>query len=205
MSHYATLVFVPAGTSDVQAKVTELLAPYDENDEWFREGSRWDWWVIGGRFTGMLDGYKPWEDERNYEPCRFCEGTGTTTQAVADQYPAYQEHVGKPCIQCNTPGRGDSEGRFPGKVMRFAGFGFDHPGDIMPARAIDMDRIRFVPTSVVTPDGEWHEQGRHGWFGTTMPDEHGNEPKEEDTWRREFSEILEANRGAIAVVVDCHV
>lgn len=32
--------------------------------------------------------------------CTFCEGTGTTTQAVADKYPAYQSHVGQDCIQC---------------------------------------------------------------------------------------------------------
>jgi len=32
--------------------------------------------------------------------CKYCEGTGTTTQAVADKYPAYQSHVGHDCIQC---------------------------------------------------------------------------------------------------------
>ena len=46
MSHFATLVIVPSETEDVEARVTELLAPYDENEEWFREGSRWDWWQI---------------------------------------------------------------------------------------------------------------------------------------------------------------
>lgn len=202
MTHFATLVLVPQGTSDVNAKVTELLAPYDEDGEWFREDSRWDWWVIGGRFTGLLDDYKPWEDERNYEPCRWCEGTGTTTQAVADQYPAYLPNVGKPCHQCAVGWDGEPK-PFPGKMMKFS---FEsHPGDIMPARSVDMDRLRFVPSSVVTPDGAWHEQGRHGWFGTMLEDEHGNKPKEEDPWRREFSQLLESNRDAIAVVVDCHV
>jgi hypothetical protein len=200
VTHFATLVLVPQGTSEIESKVAELLAPYDENDEWGRDGSRWDWWVIGGRFTGMLDGYKPWEDEANYEPCRFCEGTGTTTRAVADQYPAYEPHVGKPCIQCN-----QKDAPFPGKVMRFAGHGFGHGGDITPARNIDVDTIRFVPGSVVTPDGEWHEQGRVGMFASVLPNEKGEEPKEADEWRREFSGLLEANRDAIAVVVDCHV
>lgn len=212
MTHFAGLVLVApdqldsatdVGEGKAFSAVASLVSKYCEDGVWGEDGTRYDWFTVGGRATGLLDDYKPWEDERNYETCRFCEGTGTTTQAVADQYPAYREHVGKPCVQCNNPGRGDSDGRFPGKMLRF---GYEpHANDVMPARNIDMDRIRYVPNVIVTPDGEWHEGARYGMFAVKLPDEQGNEPKEEDVWRREFSGLLEANRDAIAVVVDFHV
>lgn len=36
----------------------------------------WDWWVVGGRWTGSHDGYEPHKDPANYSPCRYCAGTG---------------------------------------------------------------------------------------------------------------------------------
>lgn len=189
MTHFAVLVLTPPGTDNIEAAVTRLLAPYDENSQWFREGSRWDWWAIGGRMTGMLDAtYDPTVLPENQEPCRFCEN-GITTQAIADQYPAYQPHVGKTCIQCNGTGR----------VVKFAADWARYDGDVKPVAEIDMDRVRYLPTAIVTPDGAWHEQGTPGWFGTIA------NAKPEDAWGREVSALLDANREAIAVVVDCHV
>jgi hypothetical protein len=38
---------------------------------------KWDWWSIGGRWTGMLiPHYDPNEDPRNKETCSLCHGTG---------------------------------------------------------------------------------------------------------------------------------
>jgi hypothetical protein len=54
MSHFFVCVIVPPETEHIEDKVAELLAPYDENGEWSRNGSRWDWWVIGGRWDGEL-------------------------------------------------------------------------------------------------------------------------------------------------------
>lgn len=59
MSHATVLV------SPEIARVSELgleraieweMMPFDENDECFRDGSRWDWYVIGGRYAGRLHG-----------------------------------------------------------------------------------------------------------------------------------------------------
>ena len=55
MTHFRVIVAIgPKG--DVEKLVSEQLDPYDENGEWFADGSRWDWWVIGGRFSNMLLG-----------------------------------------------------------------------------------------------------------------------------------------------------
>ena len=85
MSHALVTVIIPKNTKDIEAKVTELLAPYDEStsveeykvDCWcidkgkpdpkcieckgtgqhktnYNPRSKWDWWVIGGRFDGKV-------------------------------------------------------------------------------------------------------------------------------------------------------
>ncbi len=37
----------------ITAAVSGQLEPYSEQGEWFKDGSRWDWWVIGGRWSGL--------------------------------------------------------------------------------------------------------------------------------------------------------
>jgi hypothetical protein len=50
----------------------------------YNPNSRWDWWQIGGRWTGTFaDGYNPSEDPNNIEVCSLCEGTGQRTDAIA--------------------------------------------------------------------------------------------------------------------------
>lgn len=38
--------------------------------------SKWDWYQIGGRWSGILDNYNPTEDPLNQEPCGYCRATG---------------------------------------------------------------------------------------------------------------------------------
>jgi hypothetical protein len=198
MSHFSVLVI----GDDAEG----LLKPFDENGEWFARGSRWDWWVVGGRFTGILDpSYDPDKDERNYSPCEYCEATGVTTQAVADKYPAYQEHVGKPCIQCAV----DHDGKpkpFPGRSRNWHNVEQDSDvgtTDDILARRKELEATPYgVPTfAVVTPEGEWHERGHMGWFGITID---GKEA-DKDVWATAFWGLVEANKGQTATVVDCHV
>ena len=39
-------------------------------------GGHWDWYEIGGRWSGALDGYQPECDPKNYKPCGYCHETG---------------------------------------------------------------------------------------------------------------------------------
>lgn len=55
MSH-AIVLTVIAPKGDPEKLVAYQMEPFDENGEWFRNGSRWDWWVIGGRYEGRLLG-----------------------------------------------------------------------------------------------------------------------------------------------------
>lgn len=70
MSHFTVMVICPAGTTtdNHSARVTELMAPYDENHDvawvpdedsegggyWNNPDGHWDYWVVGGRWRGYF-------------------------------------------------------------------------------------------------------------------------------------------------------
>lgn len=80
----------------------------------------------------------------------------------------------------------------------------------------DLCRIDELPSDVaekigyiVTPNGEWHEHGRPGWFGTVIADEQGKEPEDArdptSRWAAKRAEILSGHAKHTAICVDCHV
>lgn len=55
----------------------------------YGDGREWDFYQVGGRFTGTFDGYDPTKDAANMEACQFhqagpdcihCKGTGTSVK-----------------------------------------------------------------------------------------------------------------------------
>lgn len=89
--HYLVYVFTEDPSKEA---IEEALSPHGD-------GKEWDWYQIGGRWTGHLSGCNPADNPANYEPCEFCEATGVTTKAVGERYPAYASNVGRECFQCN--------------------------------------------------------------------------------------------------------
>ena len=192
MTHFATLVLVGERLdySEAEDAAGALLAPYAEDDEWFREGSRWDWWVIGGRWTGALDPeYDPFTDLRNTEVCDLCSGTGIRPDGLERFGEEWVRQVNG-CNGCK------------GKGTRIAFALAPHPKDVLPVRDLPDD---FVPAALVTPDGKWHERGRYGFWGMMIDDENDQEPKEKDVWEATYRALLEQYPEATAILVDCHV
>src|SRR5216684_5313693 len=142
MSHFLTLVI-----ADSEEQVEKLLAPYNENGEWFKDGSRWDWWQIGGRWTGCLDGYDPDKDPTNVEICNICDGTGKRKM---------EPQEGKKCNGCDGKGKRTV---WPTRYKKYS-------GDVQPIGRILVDKIeQDPPVAIVTPDGTWHERGAMGFWG----------------------------------------
>lgn len=54
MSHATVLVALDCKPNEIQEAVGYQMQPFDENGEWFADGSRWDWWTIGGRWSGYF-------------------------------------------------------------------------------------------------------------------------------------------------------
>lgn len=147
--------------------------------------SKWDWWTIGGRWTGLLSGYKPDEDPRNFKTCWLCAGAGKRDdalgRAVRAQNPEYT------CNGCNGTGR----------MLKFP-TEFVQEGNIAPVSGILPLKPEQIPFAVLAPDGSWYERGEMGWFASVSGG------KSEDAWTAEVADLLEKHRACLAVVVDCH-
>lgn len=181
MSHFAVLVLT-AEAVDPREAVARLLAPYEEA---LGQDPKWDWWTIGGRWTGMLDGYDPTKDPTNIETCDQCRGTGRRTDAVGADIRKLN-----PGFTCN-----GCEGN--GRRVKWPTDWAPHAGDV--ARVDALPQPLRVPFAVVTPDGAWHERGRMGWWAAVADE------KDRDTWADEVRALLDANPSATAVIVDCHI
>lgn len=57
--------------------------------------------------------------------------------------------------------------------------------------------LKILPFAVVTPDGQWYEQGNMGWFGQA------SDLKED--WPQQVKQLFETHPDCVAVSVDCHI
>lgn len=55
MSHAAIIVALDSPEA-IEDQIEHQMEPFDEEGKWFRDGSRWDWWEIGGRYKTFLLG-----------------------------------------------------------------------------------------------------------------------------------------------------
>lgn len=75
--HYRILAIVDEESGDLD----KLLMPYGD-------GREWDFYQVGGRFTGAFDRYDPTKEPANIEACQHhqgaecvhCKGTGQVTK-----------------------------------------------------------------------------------------------------------------------------
>src|SRR5260221_1879965 len=129
--HYLTYGLIPAA-GDAKAIVEQTLAPFSEEES--RAGF-WDWYQIGGRWTGHLTGYDPEKDPANVEKCNLCDGTGIRTDDIGVEMgqPTQQipnavvaREVGRTHGWCN-----GCDGR--GKHATWPTNWRKHDGDVQPA------------------------------------------------------------------------
>lgn len=64
------------------------------------------------------------------------------------------------------------------------------------------EHAKFSTYAVLTPDGEWYEPGKMGWWGISYAT-----PEEEAKFERNYEEkfIKTANPEWILTIVDCHI
>ena len=158
MSHACILVALDGVDKNdreaVEDAISEQMAPFDENGEFFADGSRWDWWTIGGRFTGSLDpDYDPIADPRNIKVCEICSGTGFRDDAIAREARQRDPAWCGGCNGCHGAGKRTS--------FQLA----DFDGDIKLRSELDhlegkLSAFAFLRSRL------WHERRRMGWWGT---------------------------------------
>jgi hypothetical protein len=55
------------------------------------------------------------------------------------------------------------------------------------------------PFAIVTPDGQWHERGKMGWFGQV------SQKRSQEAWEAEITEIFQRYPDHLAVGCDLHI
>jgi len=147
----------------------------------YNPNSKWDWWTIGGRWQGDLDpDYDSEKDERNWETCWVCEGTGMRNDALGIEHRRQD-----PDYKCN-----GCQGK--GRKLKWTLAPHDK-GNIKPVSEI----LDYAPFAIVTPDGCWHEKGNMGWWGIVTD--------EEDNWPAIAKRILQEHQSCVAVLCDLHI
>jgi len=147
MSHASCLV---ALTDDelgehgsVQAAIEFQMLPFDENGEWFKKGSRWDWWQVGGRYGGRLLG-------RDHARRR---------ELVEDVLKVYQRkraHETWLEFEKELGRNGDSA-----LVRSLYDFGPDETADTLAEKY----EARLLTAFAFLRQRRWHEAERMGWWG----------------------------------------
>lgn len=67
-----------------------------------------------------------------------------------------------------------------------------------PVSEIPLDDPYYVPFALLTPDGEWIEQGAMGWWGIV------SDAVDRNAWNVSVRAVLERYKDHLAVAVDCH-
>ena len=148
--------------------------------------SKWDWWVIGGRWTGLLvPNYDPSKDPDNIVTCSLCNGTGTRPDGVL----RFGKEWAESCNGCNGCNGTGKSVKWPSGWKQF-------DGDIMPLAQVSDETL---PFAILTPDGKWFEKGKMGWFGMS------SDEKSEEEWAQTVKNVRAEYGDCIAVVVDCHI
>jgi hypothetical protein len=181
MSHFCVTVVIEGKNSlYLESSLDQALEPYDENGEWFAEGSRWDWWVVGGRWTGeliSLDG-------------RDCD--------IARKHNIDWDAIGAKQVA--------SLKREYGRVTALEANPWLEPALVGENEEAYVRRLLapFYTYAFLDANGDWHEKSRMGWFGQAIPSEDGGEGKND--WPAEYQSLLRAVKDDdYLVIVDCHV
>jgi len=133
MHFYAWVLVTGSDVELVQGEVDTIMGPFCEE---VNKSGIWDWYQIGGRWTGVFDkAYNPEEDPKNLSVCFICKGTGERiiTEELQAVKNSFLESIGekpedKPVprtVECNGCGGTGKKANWPTQWVKFK-------GDIVP-------------------------------------------------------------------------
>lgn len=171
--HYFVLGILEDGKlslAEIEERVEAMMAPYGN-------GIHWDWYQIGGRWTGTFDGYNPNKDPKNIHTCEWCKGTGKRTDMVVEN-------------GCNGCGG-------TGKAVKWPSDWKTRKGDTLPVKKLQPKHLKHA--CGVCCEG-------YGWFGGDeyLPWKETPEEKFQQREAPPLDWIKKAYPKGVAVVIDCH-
>lgn len=216
MSHFVTTVLIPQSTPPdaVESAVAALLEPFDENTEvdTYPTGC----YCLGnlahragiavaereiGAFDRLRGQYWALPETERPEWSAYVAPYKAVVDRIEQAHPLYQ----KPDLDCEdchgtgirlTTYNPDSQWDWWEIGGRWEGWLGET--NSMPVTDLLQDEEK-IPFAMVTPDGQWHQRGEMGWFGTAYDE------KADAVWKEEVRELLQPYPDALAVACDLHI
>jgi hypothetical protein len=172
--HFSNLVIIEKPEDgDIDGAVESMMG---EPGEW------WDWFSIGGRFTGWFDGYNPNTAPANIITCNVCGGTGIRPGGLG-QFGAEWFDGCHGCNGCNGKG---THVTWPTEWGR-------HDGDVVPLTSVTQEQYEHF-YRVVCSSGRFDSEEYLPW----TEEKFSKKPLPPLSWLK--ANYLEC----LAVVVDNH-
>lgn len=166
----------------------EWIDKYGNELSTYNPDSKYDWWVIGGRWSGSL---------------RDLNGEYHNTLKIADWDYNY----------INPDDIADYS-RFWEVAVEGAELTEKEKGDFgllyKPEYYIEKygnksnyikSMLTFSTYALLTPEGEWFEPGKMGWWGISHAD-----PVDQGLWERDFTSLIDSfDKDMYITIVDCHI
>lgn len=192
------------GYEKIETKYTELYPTFEEYMKdfcdserdtekgeygyWENPNKKWDWWQIGGRYSGLITT----KSGRRVDQCQIKESDFLPNPKAYDHAIRFWE--------VNVEGqdlRPDEN-----KTDYFNFYKPEYYTERYESKvAYAAHRAAFSTWAMITLDGQWHEQGEMGWFG--LSDATSDSTK---SFAEMFNEIIKtANPEFYITIVDCHI
>jgi hypothetical protein len=210
ISNHGGVIFEREDLIDYVEKSYGSESGLDENGLYYMSSynpdSKWDWWQIGGRWSGLFSQIAPRENINNYRACGECNRSGKMN--------------GQECFVCN------GEGVILKKADEWEEKNAENVAEIKIVKEIIAQRGNTF-FSLLTPTGEWIEKGSMGWWAIVSYDdapqkenypgtEEGErqwlkdykifEENKKDEWNKTVLKILnQYPEDYYVVAVDCHI
>jgi hypothetical protein len=206
MTHYTVGIIIPKDERNIETYVATAMAPYDENTSvapyvcYSVEHAKAELARDIQRFERIVERRDP---EYDLTKCHeHLEVLRRTTPA--QKYREYVEHhesfnrAGQPISTYNPASKWDwyvIGGRWDGWIHGKETSNQSVADNI--ATTEQMLEHGKIPHALLTPNGQWHEQGQLGWWGILLT--------ENDDWDAEARRILTDFPAHHVVIVDAHI
>lgn len=249
MTHFTVMARFEDDGTEIEAQLTRLLAPFDENmeapahksylgedslkrmaehygfepgdeagilnnlEKWtgepggkdeqgyysmstYNPNSKWDWWTIGGRWSGSHIRLKNGKEGIKGRPGVFDNETGIDVCYLKDlDFDAIEQNQKERVITAWEEAQKEKNKGLKQIVYDV------QKGETREQYLKRKTSGTFVTHAVVDKDG-WHEAAKMGWFAV----EHSR-TEEEDVWTTKFRERFLSNPTdkTMIAIIDCHI
>lgn len=161
---------------------------------WCNPNAKWDWYVLGGRWTGYLKPIKGATGELGESGVFDNKPNKGYFDQMLFKDIDWQGMIKDSLVKAEKWWKEAEKLNESDKSIRF-----DIGKDVSHDQYINRFK-NVAPHAIITADGEWHESGRMGWWGMV------SDKKDEDKWAEEVAQVLkECKPDDTISIYDLHI